>query len=383
MAPLVRGHDAYTAVEFAENAAGDTWGAAPSGTTPYHYKRIPIISETMTLNREFYPKTNEYGESGAVPYMDQGRAFVSGSITFAPRYNQEWFWALMGQFFWDEVINTPNLDYTGAALTGANQHAFSFASTVPKGFALKIWTGGASAAGYIQTFLGCMITRMVWEQPEDDVPRITLDILGKSTSLSSLSGTPSDVGELNDGAVTTPQYVKPRDLSNSVGTWSKFQTGATLTQLNIRGFTLTVDRHIEFETAFATAPDTPEQPGVTETRDITMEIRSLLEQDFGGTNKPYKEFVDRTTSKCRVQYASPNAMTGSARYVIMLDFPAVVWEEARASVSEPGAPPTNFKWRAISGTFATPATPPAAASDMRILTHVLSAEDADDEFSVL
>lgn len=384
MSPLVRGHDAYTVVEIAENATSATWGDTPTGTAPQEWKAIPIISETMTLERDFYPKSKEFGETGAVPFVEYGRGLVKGQIVVQPRYNQEWFWNLIAQFMGDEVI-TPTVDLAGSALAGCNQHAFCFATALSKGFAVRVWKGGATQSGYIETFVGCMISRMVWEQPEDDLPRITLDIIGKSASAAALSGTPSVVGVLNgSGGAVTPIYVKPRDLSNNVGTDSKFQTGATLAQLNIRGFTLTVDRHLTFENAFANDPDTPEQPGVSETRDVTMEIRSLLEQDYASGGKPYTEFLAKTQSKCRVVYASTSVVAGSQKFAIMLDFPAIIWEEAKASISEPGAPPTNFKFRAINGTFVTPATPPTgSAGDFRILSVVKTADDGSAAYSVL
>jgi len=389
MAPLVRGHDAWTAVEIAENSLAATWGDVPSGTTPYEWKALPILSETMTVERESYPKSKEFGESGALPFVEPGATLVKGTLVIQPRYNQEWFWNLIAQFMGDEVL-TPDVDIYGVAngTNVCNQHAFVFASALSRGFGLRVWKGGATQAGYIQNFMGCMISRMVWEQPEDDVPKITLDILGKMpaapyTTLAS-AGPLSTVGQLAGGSVITPIYVKPRDMSNVVGTDSKFQVGASLAQLNFRGFTLTVDRHLTFETAFANDPDNPEQPGVSETRDITMDIRSQVEQDYLAAGKPYREFLDKTVSKCRAVYASTSVVNGSQKFAIMLDFPSVVWEEARAAISEPGAPPSNFKFRATNGTFVTPATPPTgSAGDFRMICAVKPTDDGDAAWSVL
>lgn len=397
--PLVRGHDAYTAVEIAENTPASAWGSTPTGTGT-GWKAVPIISETMTLEREFYPKSKEFGEAGGVPFIEYGRGTVKGQLVIQPRYNQEWFWNLIAQFFGAEAI-TPDVTLVNAtAATNCNRHTFSFSAALSKGFAIRVWKGGATQAGSIETFLGCMISRLVWEQPEDDVPRITLDIIGKSAAISNLTGTPTVVGVLNEtGGAITPLFVKPRDLSNSPpavgapfvqGTTHSFfgikeDATSALNQFNIRGFTLTVDRHLTVENAFANDPDTIEQPGVNETRDVTMEIRSLVEQDYANANKPYSQYLNKTPSAIRVIYATAGpAIASNQRHAIMLDLPNVVWEEAKASISEPGAPPTNFKARAILGTFINASTPPTgSAGDLRFVTTVNQSDDNDLVWSIV
>lgn len=394
--PLVRGHDAYTAVEIAENLSTDPWGTVPSATAPQEWKSCPILSETMTLEREFYPKSKEFGEAGGLPFVEYGRGTVKGQLVVQPRYNQEWFWNLIAQFFCSELVQNDVELTTGTVLNTCNRHQFQFASALTKGFGLRVWKGGATQAGTIETFYGCMISRMVWEQPDDDVPRVTFDIIGKSVSLVNLTGAPKAVGIYNDTTVKTPIFVKARDLSNgppaSGSTYTQgthfsffgvgtFDDPTILKQLNIRGFTLTADRKLTAESAFANDPDTIEQPGVVETRDVTIEIRSLVEQDYattGTTAKPYAQYLEKKESAVRIIYASTSVIAGTGplqqRDAILLDMPKIVWEEARASISEPGAPPSIFKGRAILGTFAAPVGTPQTG-DFRIYC---VARDADD-----
>lgn len=73
---LVRGHDSHTAVEVGEES---TWGTAAS--TLY---RVPILSESIALERDQFPRQREFGNTGALEFLESGRALVRGSITVYP-----------------------------------------------------------------------------------------------------------------------------------------------------------------------------------------------------------------------------------------------------------------------------------------------------------
>lgn len=377
---LVRGHDAWTRFEFAENSTSATWGDTPSGTSPQEWKAVPILSESLTLDRDLFPTSREFGTTGGVEFVEYGRGLVRGSVTFHPRYNQEWMWGFFAQFFGDEVVNVDQ-DLIGGTLATSNRHSFVFTDALTRGFACRVWKGGAAASqGYIETFLGCMISRLVWEQPAGDIARVTLDIVGKSVSIASASGNPSSVGALNGGSVVSPQFVKIRDLSSSpAGVF--VSTG--LTEFNHLSFTLTADRKLTPEPAFANSPDSIEQPGVVETREVTLELQSVLETDYNASNKPYREYIDKTESRARIIYESTAVVAGAQEYSIMLDLPKLIWTDAQASVSEPGAPPTRFTGRAILGTPASPATPPSTQTDFRMICVVKPADDSSAAWSVL
>jgi len=411
---LIRGNSANSGMEIAENDPAGSWGTvlANNATSPNEWKSIPLISETLTLDRALYPKSKEFGESGAQPFLEYGRGEVKGQIVIQGRYNQEWFWNLIAQFMGSE-FRVADKDLEGGATVGSGLcsiHAFYPSATQSKGFEARVWKLGdavGSGSNYVELFTGLIINRIVWDQPDGDIAKLTLDVTGKSLAYifgnaANLPGNPSAIGLLGGSTAISPIYVKARDLSYNppvvaaaysqgtnfsffgLGVSSSETSPTSMKQQNFTGFTLTMDRHVTAEGAFANDPDSPEQPGPTETRDIDLEIRGQLEDTYLAADKPYRFYVDKVRGKARIIYASTAVVsaTGAQKYVIMIDMPNILFTEAKASLSEPGAPPSNFKAKVLAGTFANPTSHQSGTpdNDIRILCAVRPNEEPSTPF---
>jgi len=381
---LVRGYAPFAGVEYAElTQASDAWGDTPGGTTfPEEWRGVPFLSETMELKRDTLPKSKEFGEASSTVFLEYGRTSGAGSMILQPRYNQQWFWGLIGEFMGSETVTAAtNIAGTGSQ-TACNRHAFHFGTALSKGFSLRVYKGGNTAAGYIDEYIGCMISKLTWEQNQEDLPKITLDIVAKglkSGAPAVITAAPQLVGKLRFGSVINPVYTKTRDLMNVFGTNSKVQVGATLTDLHISGFTLTVDRHLENAPVYTTDMDNPVQPGTIDTRDIEIELRTLLDDTYLNSGKPNRDFIDGVlTTKCRIQYASATMVAATSNpYAIMIDLPLIRWTEARGTLNTPGEIPHIFKARALRGTFATPTGIGGFTDDdLRVLMQVSDTDDA-------
>lgn len=374
---LVRGHDSHTAVEVGEES---TWGTAAS--TLY---RVPILSESIALERDQFPRQREFGNTGALEFLESGRALVRGSITVYPRYDARWFYILLAHAFGTEaVVQDEWLDGSASGSNVANTHSFEFNSTLPTGLTFKIWKSGPNANGTVDTFTGCLISRMVWEQPEDDIARVTFDVIGSGVTNASASGNPAT----SAGTV----FLKARDLSR---TNSRVKTGSALANdFSVRSLRLTVDRRIEAEAAFLNDPDNIDKPGVIDTRDIQIELNGQLEQTYGASDTPWTEFLAKTQSQCDIRYTADTVTQGSDPYGIRLHMPAIVWEEVNNNIGEPGANPFTARATAIQGTATAQAGTDESGSDilsqntttdLRCFAHVKVSDEpsSDTEFSGL
>lgn len=331
---LVRGHDAFTALEIAEQTVD--WDTA--GTTFY---RVPLLSETLTYVRDLYPKSREFGATGAIDFIEPGRAVARGSITVHPRYNARWFHILMAHAFGSETVIPDEWVDGGASGTVGNTHGYTFAAALPNGLTLRVHKSGPSDSGYVDDFIGGLVSRVTWEQPEDDIARVTFDFVAKSVTTALASGI------ADPGATAGTVYLKPRDLSN---TGAMFETGASYGWAqNIRSFRLIWDRNIDFEPNFLQDPDTPVKPGVTDTRDVTIEIGSLLEQNYGAANSPWTEFLAKTESRLNIIYTSTSLVQGSDPYAIRFNMPKMIWEAVENPVSAPAENPFTMRGRGVDG----------------------------------
>ena len=374
---LVRGHDALSAVEVGEETSA--WGTAASGTM----YRVPILNESLALEREQFPKAREFGSTGSVEFLEPGRSVVRGAVTVHPRYDAAWFHILLAHSFGSEVV-IPNEWVNGiaAGTVDANTHGYTFAAALPMGLTFKVWKSGPTTAGYIDTFTGCIITRVVWEQPEDDIARVTFEFVGKTVTTNIASGSPA--------AAAGSVFLKARDLSRAT---SRVKTGSTLANnFSLRSLRLTWDRRIEEESAFLNDPDTLAKPGVIDTRDVTIELNGQLEQTYGAANTPWTEFLAKTTSQCDIRYCAVEVVQGTNPYSIRFHMPALIWEEVNNNLGEPGSNPFVARGRAIQGTVATQAGTDESGStvlatgpitDLRCFAAVQDGDDSDNEFSVL
>jgi len=162
-------------------------------------------------------------------------------------------------------------------------------------------------------------------------------------------------------------------------------------QLNFRSFKLTVDKHIDLESSFLNTPDAFDQPGASETRDVTLEVNTFLEDDYAAQHKPFYDFANRHPSGASkaniVYYASVDEVFASNGYIWRMELPALYWEAADPSAKEAGAIPTSWRGRGIKGTTLVPNTGSHPTStDLRMVSAVKDAAlvaggDADANFT--
>lgn len=381
MVLLVHGNDAWTALQIGQQTSA--WGTAATGSGNETFYTVPLVTETLNLQRDVFPPPREFGGAGYREFIEFGRSFVQGSFTVLGRYDAKWFNILLAHAHYSELAVVTECFVDGTALAaGNNTHIYHFSATLPLGLTIKVWKGGAAAAAAnatVETFVGCMITGFTVEQPENDVARFTFNFIGKSVASAAGSGSIAAIGGLAP--------IKTRDLSN---TYSKFLTGTTPTALNFRSFRLTVDRHLELDPSFMNSPDTVEQPGIADVREVTGEIQSFIEQDFynRANATPYADFQAKTKSKISIIFAA-NATDfplGVRTYALRLELPAIYWERADVSIKEGGVNDATYAFRAVSGTFdQTGNLPDTQTGDLRALTTVKETDEpsVDAKFSVL
>lgn len=349
---LIRGHDAHVGMRIEPEA---TWAA----TADDDWETVPLLGEGLVITPFFFPKSKEFGNVGASTAVDTGRQFVSGEFTTYPRYNAPWFWKLVASCFSCEKL-IADKDPSGAAgaTPDANTHAFapqSFqmktagsVSGLSPGFTIKVWKSGDATGNYIDTFTGVVVTGWTWNQPEDDRATITFRIIAKAPTTAGSAGALT--------AATSYKPVRVRDLSRAPAGLlpNIFKVGNTLTNYNVRAFSLTVDSSTAFAPAFSNAPDTVAAPGHTESWNISGELIGLIEQNYGAANMPWTEYVAGTTSKLRVRYISAdNARTtpDSRPYAIDFYSRAVTWTAAENTLTSGGAPATRFSFECQRGVF--------------------------------
>lgn len=377
MVEVVRGHDSLSGLML--QLAG-TWGVDPASWDA-NGLRVPLLSETITVDQATLPESQEYGNLGGLESLDLGRRTISGQIQVEPRYESPWFiGCLLAQIFGYEDFEADKWHDESAAI-GVNSHLFNFNAALGEGLAANIFKAGPGpiTSGYVETVLGLLVTRMVWEQPEGDRPRVTFDLLGKSVSV--------DIGVANVlNAVPSANAVKYRDLER---TESMLFFGATMQALNVSGFRLTVDRKIQPSAAFLNDPDVLTKPGVEGTREITLEITSQLEQDYGAAFKPTTEFLANTLSQAHIVYASETDIIADKPYVIRFDLPEMRWTSIGNALSDPGVAPTTFTARATVGTIAGLSSgkddytsiPSGGSTDLRCTICTDIAADSDAKYT--
>lgn len=207
----IRGNDTNTLVEIAPE---DTWGTAPA----YGYLRVhPLVEDSLYVERSPLPRSREFGAgTGALTTYDAGRAIVRGGFSVYPVYNGVWFGNLLGQLHGGlEVVTNDKLPSGSSAgtATGFATHLFtpqSFKAAaagseggVSTGFTIRVWKSGPSTAGSVDIFSGCLITSAVWEQPDNERPRMTFTFIGKAvvtTAYTDMASSVSAAPAANDSA---------------------------------------------------------------------------------------------------------------------------------------------------------------------------------------
>jgi hypothetical protein len=385
----VKTSDQYYGVELKEEA---TWGTDPGtwGTASF---QVPHSAENIKFSDEIFPESAEFGARGAFTGSEKGRRIVSGSLTVEPRYNEKWFWLLFAHCFSSEDV-VLDKDMAEAAATGMNTHLFNITGDMGGsaigGLSMRLFKSGSTDAGSIITVNGLVANRWVWDQPEGDRPKLTIDFIGSAYTPSAASG-------LSLPALSTTDIkVKAIDLERTgagppEASVIKFGNAA-MTTLGVSGFTLTCDRGIETTAGYLHQLSTLDKPGAESTRNITLDLTAFLEQDFFATNRPFEEYYNDKTSMVGIQYVSATEATATDHmYSMRFDIPELHWADVDFGASAQGSIPFTASGRSAWGdltamdspfdsyTVATPGpdVPPGGLTDLRMLMQCDAGDDAD------
>ena len=377
----VHSHDAFTGLVM---KAESTWGTDP-GTWGTGVK-VPFTTEDLHYDVEVFPVSEEFGSLGGLQSVDTGRQSITGSITVEPTYNTPWWWILFSAAWGTEnlVSDRGILDAT-TAVTNLNTHIWTQGTGAPLSLAIRKWLGGVgpAASAYFQLLLGLKVTRMVWNQPRNGRANVTFDFIGKSGE--AFIGTGETIPNL---ALATK--VKAIDFTTTgTRTHGYIKVGSTLADFNTMGFTLTIDRKIELDDNYLQTLLQTTEPGVVGTREVTLELDTDLEQDWGAAGKPWAEFRAGTVSSCTIGYDSGVTAISPEEYNFKIDLPAIVWTDVRPQATQAGALPMPLTAVAQMGPRSNLDTPydahafPTTNFDIRALAHVVGTDDLDVKFTTL
>lgn len=378
----VHSHDAFTALVMKPEASWATeptpWSSAPI--------KVPFLSEDLHYDVEVFPASEEFGALGGLQSVDTGRQSVTGSITVEPTYNTPWWWVLFSAAWGTEnIVSDRSIFDATTPVTNLNTHIWTPGSSAPLSLAFRKWLGGAGPAGsaYFQLILGAKVTRMVWTQPRNGRASVTFDYIAKSAE--SFIGTGETIPTL-----ATATKVKAIDFTTTGSRTHGFiRLGATLADFNTMGFTLTVDRKIELDDNYLQSLLQVTEPGIVGTREVTLEIDTDLEQDWGAAGKPWAEFRAGTVSSATIGYDSGVTAVSPEEYNFKLDLPAIVWTDIRPQATQAGAFPMPLTAVAqlgpisnLEGIYGAHAIP-TGNTDIRAMSHVVGTDDLDVKWSTL
>ena len=345
---LVRANDLVTLCEFVQEATYGTTPARSNGFTgTANQRRFPFVAETMKIEQEVLPLSEEFTPFAGLSGVDLGKRRVRGTVTIEPQYEAQWFWMMFGlAFSYENVVTQRNIMDDTTAITdpadGVNVHIFNHGNIL-KSLSLYIWKGGpgpADSSHYGDVISGCYITKWTWEQPEGSRAKVTLEFIGKA-----MATLPLDNAIFGGTAATLVNG--PKVNIQHMGTGSNlgallFGTGAAdVTDLNLTGFTINVDRKIDDTSgAFLNEILTANEPGIEGIREVTMSLTTNLETDYGAAGKPWPQFVlgSAGQSAMVIRYDSgvAAATTPASNFGIRFDIPGIVFTDVTQSVSKAG-----------------------------------------------
>jgi len=362
-----------------------TWGTDPGTWGSAAYK-VPFTSEDLHLDTEVFAISEEFGALGGNLGVETGRQSVTGSITVEPTYNTTWWWTLFSQVWGTEnLVNDRSIWDDVAAVTNLNTHIWTPGTGLPIGMSSRVWLGGQGPAGssYFKLITGLIITRMVWNQPRNGRATVTFDFIGKALTA------PLGTGETIP-ALASSTKVKAIDFT-AVGsrTHGSIMIGTTLASFNTMGFTLTVDRKVELSDNYLQTLTTTDKPGIVGTREVTLEIDTDLEQDFGAAGKPFADFLSQTVTSVAISYDSGVTAVSPEEYNFSFQIPSLLWTDVRPQAANVGAFAMPLTGTAQMGALANLDAPfnehtiPTSIFDIRALCHVVGTDDGDAKYSTL
>lgn len=382
---LVRSNDTYTKVQFGIEGTYDT---APTYNDT-NYWQMPFLGETLKIERETLPMSEEFSAFGGMTGVDLGKSRVRGSISFEPVYNSQWMWVLFGLGFSHEnVVQNKSID--GVTITdpadGVNAHVFTTGQTL-KSLTMYVWKAGPelpSASNWVDKYTGLYISQWKWEQPEGNRARVTLDFIGKSyTTVAANTLTSGPTQSL--GHKVNVQHLGTGTNTGIVCLGA--QTG--LVETNLTGFTITCNRKIDDTSpSFINDVTAANNPGIEGTREVTIDFTTNLETNYAAAGKPYKLFQAGTPAAFYAQYNSGVAIstTPATNYGISIGIPQITLTACDVSINKSGTQTVTGSgmasvqlWGSLAPKYDDDFNVPTTGGDVQVITVVKTTAAAGNE----
>lgn len=356
---LVRGHD--TVATGIDVGIEDVAYASPAAV----YHRVPLLEETLKVEAEQFPQNQELGSAGAQSTVDFGRRTVRGSFSMYLTYNSDVIHVLLSAAFASYFRRNQVMVDASTQTTPSgswSSHVYlpqSFLQTTAgaesglhPGLTIRAWKGGQVGSSS-DHYVGCMITKVTWDHPEFDRPRITFEFIGQFFGTFT-SSTPV-------AAQTGNIPIKARDLKNRSGLAKSpgiLKVGPAL-EINrdLLSFSVSVESGVEFAPSFLNSPDTLPKPGHVRPWKVTGRIGGLLQDvEYATGNLALSQATGALTG-LRIRYVSDTDVATEAPYAADIYLKSMAVTARKNSVDEGGAPRTSFEFESQVATYTAAETP--------------------------
>lgn len=352
---IVRGRDTNVGVQIA--LEGSTWGAAASGTGLYSWHNVPILSESLNLDAEAAPESDEISSLGARESYDIGRRIPVGTITVRPRIDSDWFNILMAQMGYEDRDGAKWVDGTPETTSSAiATHTYSIATAMPNGFNTRVYISGSDTTGSIKLFKGCLVRSWTIQHDANDHIRVTFDIVAKTMELINASGPGalgSPEGSIKADRLDLGRFDDPANpMTTQFDSVCRFRIHGgdknDYTELKLNRYTCTIDKSVDFDDALLSYPDTPDKPGTQAQRAVTIEFEGPYEATAFTGDHPYHYFISGNKELgFEATYTTATAIAGTTTgveyYAYRLVIPKMELREGTLNVDKGG----TLVWRAV------------------------------------
>lgn len=358
----------YNGIEIAYET---TWGVVQ--TTGF--VRVPYVvepGESLRITQEVVNPPRGMTSGGARSEFDYGRRFVEGEITLRPAYNSQSIGMLLKELCGGIDINAATASPTGGgapggAPSGYATHEFlqntytattaGYEGGVGKGLTIRAWKSGTNDTGTIDRFVGCIVTKLKISQPENGPMVWTFTFIGKQLSQLAATGLTIQAVPANLVIARFRDFKNNNKLTHPVCN-AIFAVKADLSvDYHVRSFECTFDTKIELDRAFITNPDDVQKPAHVDKWEVTGQMVTSLQQDYGAVGRPHYEFVNGLASALRIRWVSESlAFDGGSDanrmpWALDLWLKSIDWADSKPNLSEPGNPPHPIQFRSQLGTY--------------------------------
>lgn len=366
---LVHGGDTYTYVTVAPRTSSSDDPAYP-GTQ----QRVPLVGDTMTLERDTEVQTDEIAGVGAVRTLELGTARWRGTFTTLIYYNATWFHWFLCQLMGGCEVRRDNYLVTGEAAPGTpttSTHWYipqSYRATaagsvgsITHGLVMRVCKMGPEATTHKVEKVGgasggMYITGVTLDFPAEGWPTATWEVLGPKPSILG----PATITPVALDATDYP--VRPQDNSRANAVLppaAHYEAYTIWIARNWRRFSLTIRRPLEFPPYFANdwaGTAYTYNAGMTGKLEVTAEMETLLEGDTGSWVPLSTEYLAGVSEEFQRRWrwvsasdtdthssVTPQAdATNDVPYALQINAPTAIVESAQAPVESGGV--VTLRW---------------------------------------